>query len=315
MTNKNKRRREGGQPQPRPVSDATSPTKQSRPGLMASMFSARSAGSSNMPRVRTSFARGLAVTLSTPVLLVGVVAGVFLVWVVALALGFQGPASAMASALAMPPIGTYFDLQLATRIFRVADTGTLLLGALPFVIGRSVVVGVILGISVEVLETGRATLAGARRGVLVAPMVLIVTLIELGFLFVANIVGQIAGQGLSLFIGIAAITGAVYLLGYAPVAQLREGRGVLESLSRSFTAARIPGSSALAMALLYAVPSLFLQGPVGGVGVNPSPQLWVFVLLVNILHVAVIVTYAYRWMCIEDEVPEPPTRRRRPARG
>ena len=310
MTNKNRRRRDVTRPQPRPASDGEAAAPAARPGLMASIFSARGAGTTNMPRVRTSLARGLVVTLSTPVLLIGTVAGVLLVWVIAIALGFQGPASSMASAMAMPPIGTYFDLQLATRIFRASDTGTLLLGALPFVVGRAIVVGMIVGIAVEVLETGRATVAGARRGLRVAPMVVIVTLIELGFLFVANIIGQIAGQGLSLFVGIAAIAGAVYLLGYAPVAQLRKGRGVLESLSRSSTAARIPGSSALAMALIYAIPSLFLQAPVGGVGVNPSPELWAFVLILNILHVSVIVTYAYRWMCIEDEVPEPAARRR-----
>jgi hypothetical protein len=145
-------------------------------------------------------------------------------------------------------------------------------------------------------------------------MVLIVTVIEIGFLFVANILGQVVGQGLSLFVQVGAVAGAVYLLAYAPVAQLREGRGVLESLSRSSLAARIPASSSLAMALLYAVPSLFLQTPVGGFDVNPSPQVWIFVLFVNVLHVSVIATYAYRWMCIEDEVPEAPARRARSRR-
>jgi hypothetical protein len=187
----------------------------------------------------------------------------------------------------------------------MADTGTLLLGLVPMAVARAVLVGVIIGLSVEQLETGRTTVAGARRGLLVSPMVLIVSVIEVGFLFIGNVLGQIAGQGLSLFVGVAALAAGLYLLGYAPVAQLREGRGVLESLTRSSAAARIPGTSALAMALLYAVPSLFLQTPVGGFGVNPSPLIWVFVLVVNVLHVSVIATYAYRWMCIEDEVPEP----------
>jgi hypothetical protein len=56
--------------------------------------------------------------------------------------------------------------------------------------------------------------------------------------------------------------------------------------------------------LLYTVPAMFLQIPVGGYDVNPSPQVWVFVLFVNFLHVAAVATYAYRWMCVEDEVPE-----------
>ncbi len=313
MTNKNKKRRDGYRTSP-PESDAAEAARPARrPGLMTSMFSARGSGSTNMPRVRTTFVRGLTLVLSTPALLVGVVVGVFVAWLGALAAGFQGPASLMSSAFAMPPIGTLFDLQLV-QVFGTGDTGALLLGLIPFAIVRAVVIGVILGVSVEILETGRSTAAGARRGLLVAPMVLIVTVIEIGFLFVANILGQVVGQGLSLFVQVGAVAGAVYLLAYAPVAQLREGRGVLESLSRSSLAARIPASSSLAMALLYAVPSLFLQTPVGGFDVNPPPQVWVFVLFVNVLHVSVIATYAYRWMCIEDEVPEAPARRVRSRR-
>jgi hypothetical protein len=278
---------------------------------MASMFSARAAGTSNMPRLRTTFLRGMVVTLSTPAILIGVVVLVFLTWLVALALGFQGPSLFMANALGMPPIGTTFDLQIISLSLRVTDPAHSLLAALPFMVGRAVLVGVVLGISVDVLDRGRATADGALRGVLVAPMVLIVTLIELGFLFVGNIVGSIAGAGLGVFVQVGAIAAGVYLLGYAPVAQLREGRGVLESLSLSTAAARIPGSSSLALAVFYAVPSVFLQFVVSGLGVNPSPQLWAFVLFANILHVAVMATYAYRWMCVEDEVPEPSARRRR----
>jgi len=269
------------------------------------MFSARGSGTTNMPRVRTTFVRGLVVVLAIPAIVVAAVLGVFAIWLAALALGFQGPATIMANALAMPPIGTLFDLNLTARIFGAADAGSLLLGLIPFELVRSVVIGVLLGVFVEVLESGRATVAGARRGLLVAPMVFVVTVIEIGFLFVANVLGQIVGQGLSLFVQVAAIAGAIYLLGYAPVAQLREGRGVLESLTRSSLAARIPATSALAMALLYGVPALLLTTPVGGLGVNPTPLVWLFVLFVNVLHLAVLATYAYRWMCVEDEVPEP----------
>jgi drug/metabolite transporter (DMT)-like permease len=59
------------------------------------------------------------------------------------------------------------------------------------------------------------------------------------------------------------------------------------------------------MALLYAIPSLFIvQFIPPTFDVNPSPGTWVFVLLMNVFHVSALVTYAYRWMCIEDEVPE-----------
>jgi hypothetical protein len=57
-----------------------------------------------------------------------------------------------------------------------------------------------------------------------------------------------------------------------------------------------------------------VQTPAGGFDVNPGPGTWVFVLFMNILHVSVLVTFAYRWMCIEDEVPDAPPPRARRAR-
>jgi hypothetical protein len=314
MTNKKRRHREGVRG-PRAERPAPPAERAPRPGLMNSLFSARVAGTSNMPRVRTTFVRGFVLVISTPVMLVGLVALVFLAWIGALLAGFQGPAALLGSTLAIPPIGTLFDLQLASRVTGGGDVVSTLLSLLPFAITRAVVLGVFLGLAVEILESGRPSLAGARRGLLVAPMFLIVTIVEIGFLFVASFLGGALGQGLSLFVEIATVAASLYLLAYAPVAQLREGRGVLESLSRSTSAARIPGTSALAMSLLYGIPSLLVvQTVAGGFDVNPSPGIWVFVLFMNILHVSVLVTYAYRWMCIEDEVPDTPAPRARSAR-
>ena len=311
MTNKNKKRRESPHAPSRhrqegPERDVPTP----RPGLLGSVFSARGTGATNMPRVRTTFARGVAVVVSTPVILVGTVGGVFVIWLGTLLLGFQGPASSLASALAMPPIGTLFDLRIAGQVLGT-DTGSFVAGILGSTLLRSVVIGILLGLAVDVLESGRLSSSGIRRGLLAAPTIVIVSVIEIGFVLVSNVLSQIVGRGLGLFVGVATIAAAVFLLGYAPVAQLREGRGILMSLSRSSAAARIPGSSALAMALLYTVPGLLiLQTPAGGLGVNPSPLMWVFVLFANVLHVAVLATYAYRWMCVEDEVPEPVARAR-----
>jgi hypothetical protein len=314
MTNKNKRRRDGyREPPSQEPAEPAAPAR--RPGIMDSLFSARVAGSSNMPRVRTAFVRGLVVVISTPVTLVGIVVLVFLSWLGALLAGFQGPAALLSSVLAMPPIGSMFDLQFTSRIAGGGDVVSTILGALPLFAARAVVLGVLLGLAVEILETGRPSAAGARRGLLVAPMFVIVTVIETGFLFVTSILGSLLGQGLGLLLEIARVAASLYLFAYAPVAQLREGRGVMVSLSRSSTAARIPGTSSLAMALLYGIPALFvLQAPVGGFDVNPSPGTWVFVLVVNVLHVTVLATYAYRWMCIEDEVPETPAPRSRSRR-
>jgi hypothetical protein len=314
MTNKNRRRRDVAR-QPRAERPAQAASRAPRPGLMNSLFSARVAGTSNMPRVRSTFVRGFVLVISTPVMLVGSVALVFLAWIGALLGGFQGPAALLGSTLAMPPIGTLFDLQITSRLTGGGDVVSTLLALLPFAVTRAVVLGVFLGLAVEILESGRPSFAGARRGLLVSPMFLIVTIVEIGFLFVASFLGGALGQGLSLFVEIATVAASLYLLAYAPVAQLREGRGVLESLSRSTSAARIPGTSALAMSLLYGIPALLVvQTASGGFDVNPAPGIWIFVLFMNILHVSVLVTYAYRWMCIEDEVPEAPAPRARAAR-
>jgi hypothetical protein len=231
-------------------------------------------------------------------------------WIAALSVGYQGPVPHLASLLAMPPVGTLFDLQFSAAILGEANGPAALLGMLPFAIGRSVLTGVIFGLAVEVLDTGRASVSGARRGLLVSPMVLIVTVIQLGFFIVAGYIGPLV-PGLGLFVVLGTVTAAVYFLAYAPIAQLREGRGVLESLSLASRGARIPGTSSLAMAVLFTVPAIAVeQFPVGGFGVNPSALTWVFVLLANLLHVSVMATFAYRWMCIEDEVPEPPVRAR-----
>lgn len=310
MTNKNKRRRPGYR-EPRPVSRSSqAPREAARPGLLTSVFASRSAGSGNMPRLRSTLLRGVAVTLGTPVLLVGTVVLVLVAWIAALPFGYQGPVPRLASMLAMPPVGTLFDLQFTSAVFGVANGPAALLGMLPFAIARSVVTGVIFGLAVEILDTGRASLSGARRGALVSPMVLIVTVIQLGFFIVAGYIGPLI-PGLGLFVVLGTVTAAVYFLAYAPLAQLREGRGVLESLSMASRGARIPGSSSLAMALLFTVPAVAVQQtPLGGFGVNPSPLTWVFVVVANLLHVSVMATFAYRWMCIEDEVPAPAVRAR-----
>jgi hypothetical protein len=314
MTGKKRRRNSGyrdPRPAPRPAStDSAASRPAARPGLLSSMFTARAAGSSNMPRVRSSLVRGIAVAVGTPVLLVGTVVLVLIAWIGALSMGYQGPVPRLASLLAMPPVGTLFDLQFSSAILGVANGPAALLGMLPFAIARSVVTGVIFGLAVEVLDTGRASVSGTRRGLLVAPIVLIVTVIQLGFFIVAGYIGPLV-PGLGLFVVLGTVTAAVYFLAYAPIAQLREGRGVLESLSLASRGARIPGTSSLAMALLFTVPAIAIQqAPLGGFGVNPSALTWLFVLFVNVLHVSVMATFAYRWMCIEDEIPEPPVRAR-----
>jgi hypothetical protein len=47
------------------------------------------------------------------------------------------------------------------------------------------------------------------------------------------------------------------------------------------------------------------------IGVNPTAGAWVFALLINLLHIALLATFAFRYLSVAHEVPEP--RERPPA--
>ena len=79
----------------------------------------------------------------------------------------------------------------------------------------------------------------------------------------------------------------------------------------------MPGAGNLTFALIYVILAFvitalpFVPGHI--VGVNPTAGAWVFVLLVNVVHVVFLATFAFRYLSIADEVPEAPVRER-PAR-
>jgi len=105
-------------------------------------------------------------------------------------------------------------------------------------------------------------------------------------------------------------------LGFAPAIAVVERRRLTDVLGRSVRAARMPGSGNLTFAVLYVLPSyavLVAPGkPGGAIGVNPSVGAWVLVLVVNLLHVAVTVAFAYRYLSVADVVPEEAPRARPP---
>ena len=86
------------------------------------------------------------------------------------------------------------------------------------------------------------------------------------------------------------------------------------SLTRSMRAARMPGVGNLGMAALYVVPAIAVivapGKPGNTMGVNPSVGAWVLVLIVNLLHAAMLAAFAFRYLAVADEVPEPAPRER-----
>jgi hypothetical protein len=257
-----------------------------------------------MPKIRTAIARGLVQAAASPAIVVATFALVFLEWIAALALGYQGPFALFEHALGMPPVGTYHDSALASALF--GGIGTLL-GLLGLVFVRAAVMGTLTVLVVDALKEERSSRVSFSRALVAFPTTLAVNTASVGLYTIALLVVPIVGQfGVLLFVGTLVL--GVYLFAFAPVMAYDEGRGMADSLARSIRAARRPGSGNLGFAALYVVPALvlvFLPLEPGSVlGVNPSPQAWLVVLVVNFLHVSMLTALAFRYLSIASEVPD-----------
>jgi hypothetical protein len=267
-----------------------------------------------MPRIRTALTHGFVRTWSSPVIVGGVLAWLLVEWLVVVALGYPGPIALLAHVPAPPPIGTITDYSLATGI--LGSRG------LPFIF---VVAGVhalwqavLTGLAIEAIESGRPSRWGAVRGLRGFAVAFAVRVLGLMALIVAQLVLTFGGSsGLGLFGQIGVFVVVAWLLGYAPVIAVAEGRRLFDCLGRSVRAARMPGSGNLTFAALYVIPvfATFFALPVPGVllGVNPRFTAWMFVVGMNLLHTALIAALAMRYLSIADQVPEP-TPRGAPAR-
>jgi hypothetical protein len=311
VTNKNKRSkprdRDDGHRSAPPASRGAEPAP--RRGLLDSLFSPR-VGSTSMPSIRTSAARGLAVVAGTPVLAVGAVALVALEWFAALALGYEGPFALFLNALGLAPVGTSFDATLSTALFGLQGGFFAILG---FVAFRAMVQALLVAVIVEVLRSaplGRWTLIRALRTL---PVALAVNIAGIGLLTLASLLGPLLGPAFGLLIQMAALVGGVYVLSFAPVIAADEGRRLSDAMSRSVRAARMPGSGNLTLAAIYVVASiaiLVVPGKPGSdLGVNPTVAAWVMVLVANLLHVVMQAMVAFRYLSVADEVPDAAPRR------
>src|SRR5207245_2960735 len=170
----------------------------------------------------------------------------------AVALGFQGPFPVMASFLALPPIGTSFDIAMTSRLF----VGSGLLGIFVLILVRALLLGLFASFVVDALQEKRADRWTVVRSLRVLPVTLAVNLLALGITMVGTILSGFLGAGLGLLAAIAAFAAGVYLLSFAPVIAIAEGRSMPDSLARSARAARMPGTTNLTLAGIYAVGSI-----------------------------------------------------------
>jgi hypothetical protein len=309
MSNKRKKR---SRPAPRPSGyrdPRPSPAPARRRGILDSMFAPRVPGSTSMPRVRTAITRGVVTVLGSPALVVVPALYVLLVWLALIAAGYQGPFAPLANLLALPPIGTSLDASLATSLFGLQGG---LFGIIIFLAARAVALALLTAAVVEALEEDRVTRAGLRRALRALPVTFAVCIIGVGILTLSSFFGPLLGPGFGILLQVGALVVGLYLFTFAPIIAVDEGRTMPESLARSVRAARIPGSGSLMLAALYVVPSIAVivaPGKPGNlIGVNPTIGAWAFALLIDLLHVALLATFAFRYLSVAHEVPEPPER-------
>jgi hypothetical protein len=233
-------------------------------------------------------------------------------WLVLVARGYPGPFALSAHIVAPAPISTPTDLSISIGIFGLAKGLPLVFitSGLVHAFGHSVVVGLAL----EVIESGRASRWGAIRGLRAFPASLAIHGFGVAAYIMSGIVGGLGG-GFSQLLQIAIFVGVVWAFAFAPAIAVSEGRGLRDSLGRSLRAARLPGSGNLTFAVLYTIPwfATFVATSIGatpgsGLDVNPPYSAWIFVIAVSLLHVAVIAAFALRYLAVAGEVPDAPVR-------
>jgi hypothetical protein len=263
----------------------------------------------SMPRMRTSFTRGLAGTWSSPLVVGSLLAWLIVEWLIVVVLGYPGPFALYAHVSAPTPLSTFTDLSVSTGILGVRQ-GLLFVFATAAV--HAVWFSVLTGLAIETIESGGATRWGAIRGLRAFPVVFALHVIGVAVVFAAQIVAALGGAGLALIIQMAALVVATWVFAFAPVIAVTEHRRLMDCIGRSIRAARMPGSGNLPFAAIYVVPvyATFLSPGVPGVAldVNPAYSAWVYVVLMNLLHAAIVGAFALRYLAVAGEVPDAPVR-------
>jgi hypothetical protein len=253
----------------------------------------------SMPRVRTAFTRGFLGTWSSPVLVGSLLAWLLVEWLVVVAAHISAPI----------PLSTFSDLSLSTGILGVRQGILLVFGT---AVVHSVWYSLLTGMAIEAIESGAVSRWGAIRGLRGLPVVFALHLIGVAVVFMAQIVAAIGGSGLALLIQLATLVFATWAFAFAPIIAVSERRRLSDCIGRSIRAARMPGSGNVSFASIYVVPvyATFLAPGIPGIllDVNPPPSAWVFVVLMNLLHAAILGAIAMRYLAIADEVPEAPAR-------
>ena len=256
---------------------------------------------SEMPTFRRSLGQGYLLVVSNPVLVFGPIVIMFLIWLVLVALGFVGTGVALSQIWAMPPLSTAFDTQNAIS---VAGQQSGLIAALPLLVVRAVLVGVLSGLIVEGFERGGVGSGGVIRGLAAFPLVLAYLILSFVGLFLAQFSSAL-GPGLGTLVQVGLPAFILYALGFVPFAAVRQRAPLAETLRRSYAAARTPGGRQLVLCVLYVLLAFLLPILVPGratITANPDPWTWAALSVLTVFHVGFTATMAYRWLAVEASV-------------
>jgi hypothetical protein len=216
----------------------------------------------------------------------------------------------LSQTMAMPPLSTAFDTQNAIAI--VGQRAGLIV-ALPLLLLRAVVVGVLAGLIVAGFERrGALGWGGALRGVLAFPLVLASVMLSFVGLFVAQF-GAILGPGLGTLVQVLLPAFVLYALGFVPFAAVRDRRPLAETLRRSFAAARTPGGRHLSYCILYVLLAFVLPLFVPGrttITANLGSGTWIGLFALTVVHLAFTAGMGFRWLAVEAGLDEAVAARR-----
>jgi hypothetical protein len=237
---------------------------------------------------------------------------VLALWFAFLALGLDHVPSYFQLVLAVPPLSSFFDLNLAYSITGLNYAWVIMVIAMTVV--RAVLFAVITSLVVERLDSGRASMAGVRRGLRSIPAFAGICFVNVGLIFAPQLFQAILGSLFGGLIFFAALVGGVHFLAFAPIIVVRDGSPTRIALGTSVRAARLPGSRHVGMVLLYFTLVFLVPAFVptsSAFTINPSIATWAMVLAVTMLNFVVIGGFAYRYGVIEEDVPPPAPRRER----
>jgi hypothetical protein len=255
--------------------------------------------------------RAAAGAVATSPLLVGLpLVAVLALWLLLLAVGLDHVPVGFMDILAIPPVSSFFDINLVLGTFRsLGGEGVAILFGL--ILLRALIWAVLVSLILEALRGERPsslTLAVAIRAV---PTSIAYMVINLAAFFLVQTVSVILGNlgGLLSMFGFVA---ALYFLTFTPVAAAADAVPFREAVRRSVAASRFPGSRHIGLVFLYFfltfMPLLYtLQAP-GPFTANPTVSQWAIVLAVTLLHVVFLAAFAYRYVAVAEQIPEPKPR-------